>query len=111
MSIPDEVIDAIQSKFVEFLWQGKHWISKEMLYLPVNMGGQGLVHIISRIHDFGIQFVYRFLNISNDEECHPCFFIFLNISHPKCQTSIMMFKCFFSMVTSNIVTFLLFTNN
>ena len=86
MSIPDEVIDAIQSKFVEFLWQGKHWISKEMLYLPVNMGGQGLVHIISRIHDFGIQFVYRFLNIRNDEECHPCFFIFLNISHPKCQT-------------------------
>jgi hypothetical protein len=39
VSIPDEGIDAIQSKFVEFLWQGKHWISKEMLYLSVNMGG------------------------------------------------------------------------
>jgi hypothetical protein len=26
--------------FVEFLWQGKHWISKEMLYLPMHMEGQ-----------------------------------------------------------------------
>ena len=74
VSIPDEVINTIQNKFVEFLWQGKHWISKEMLYLPINMGGQGLIHIISRIRDFRIQFVYRFLNIMNDEECHPCFY-------------------------------------
>jgi hypothetical protein len=45
-----------------------------MLYLPIHMGGQGLIHIISRIRDFRIQFVYRFLNIMNDEECHPCFY-------------------------------------
>ena len=37
-----------------------------MLYLPI--------HIISRIRDFRIQFVNRFLNIMNDEECHPCFY-------------------------------------
>jgi hypothetical protein len=51
---------------IQFEWQGKHWISKEMLYLPI--------HIISRIRDFRIQFVNRFLNIMNDEECHPCFY-------------------------------------
>ena len=74
VSIPDEVINTIQNIFVEFLWQGKHWISKEMLYLPMHMEGQWLIHIISRIRDFRIQFVYRFLNIMNDEEWHPCFY-------------------------------------
>ena len=44
------------------------------MYLPVNMGGQGWIHIISRIRDFRIQFLYRFLNIMNDKECHPCFY-------------------------------------
>jgi hypothetical protein len=39
-----------------------------MLYLPINMGGQGLIHIISRIRDFRIQFVCIFLNTMNDEE-------------------------------------------
>ena len=68
VSIPDEVVNIIQIKFAEFLWQGKHWISKEMLYLPINMGGQGLIHIISRIRDFRIQFVCIFLNTMNDEE-------------------------------------------
>ena len=52
VAVPDEIINAIQSKFVDFLWQGKHWVSKEMLYLPVCTGGQGLVHILSRIRDF-----------------------------------------------------------
>ena len=42
----------------KFLWQRKHFISKEMLYLPIDMGGQGLIHIISRIRHFRIQFVY-----------------------------------------------------
>ena len=60
VSIPDEVVNTIQSKFAEFLLQGKHWISQEMLYLPINMGGQGLIHIISRIRDFRIQFVCIF---------------------------------------------------
>jgi hypothetical protein len=45
-----------------------------MLYLPMHMEGQWLIHIISRIRDFRIQFVYRFLNIMNDEEWHPCFY-------------------------------------
>ena len=74
VAVPDVIINAIQNKFVDFLWQGKHWVSKEMLYLPVNTGGQGLVHIISRIRDFRIQFVYRFLTMMNDEDVHPCFY-------------------------------------
>jgi hypothetical protein len=40
VSIPDEVVNIIQIKFAEFLWQGKHWISTEMLYLPMHMEGQ-----------------------------------------------------------------------
>ena len=60
VSIPDEVVNTIQSKFAEFLLQGKHWISQEMLYLPINMGGQGLIYIISRIRDFRIQLYIDF---------------------------------------------------
>ena len=76
VSILDEIINTIQNKFVEFLWQGKHWISKEMLYLPNDMGRSRIdsYHFISIIRDFQIQFVYRFLNIMNDEEYHPCFY-------------------------------------
>lgn len=44
-----------------FFWEKMHWIPHNVLYLPKEEGGQGLVHLQSRTAAFRLQFIQRFL--------------------------------------------------
>jgi hypothetical protein len=71
-SPPPGLLSRIQRILVDFIWQGKHWVSLSELILPVNQGGQGVVHLVSRLRDFRLRFAHRFLNSTSQlGECHP----------------------------------------
>lgn len=61
MEPPEDLICKIQRTFVEFFWNGEHWIRAAALYLPMYEGGQGLVDVRSNICAFRIQAAQRFL--------------------------------------------------
>lgn len=46
---PKELITGVQKAFVKFFWDGCHWLPPGVLYLPVAEGGQGLIHLESKI--------------------------------------------------------------
>lgn len=58
---PVWMIVKIQSLLVDFFWEKMHWIPHNVLYLPKEEGGQGLVHLQSRTAAFRLQFIQRFL--------------------------------------------------
>jgi exonuclease III len=74
VSPPNEVLDLVQRILLDFVWQGKHWVAKEVMFLPLHMGGQGIVHLVSRLRDFRFQFVYRLIQSVEQEEIHPSVF-------------------------------------
>ena len=59
--ILDSLIDNIQKHLVDFFWTGQHWIRAAALYLPVEEGEQGLVHVRSIVISFRLQTVQRLL--------------------------------------------------
>ena len=69
---PHGLVDSIQKLFSDFFWQGKHYTKVNLLYLPKENGGQGLMSIKARIYDFRLQFLMKMLYRS---ESHPCFWL------------------------------------
>lgn len=59
---PAKLLAEIQAIFVDFFWDKLHWIPQSMLYLPKDEGGQGLIHLQSRIAIFWLHFIQRFLD-------------------------------------------------
>lgn len=51
---------------VNFFWDRLHWVSQNVLFLPKEEGGQGLMHLHSRIAAFRLQFVQRLLDGPSD---------------------------------------------
>lgn len=68
---PKDIVRDLQRKLVDFLWQGRHWIPAEIVYLHISEGGLGLINIESRIGDFRLQFIKKYLGSEVDD--HPVF--------------------------------------
>lgn len=61
MEPPKGLIQKVQAVLVDFFWDKLHWVSQSVLYLPKEEGGQGLVHIESKVATFRVQFVQKYL--------------------------------------------------
>ena len=70
---PRLVITELQSLFNVFFWQGVHWTTADVLYLPVVLGGQGVISLQCRIFDFRLKYIHDFLYVF-DEYKHPLFY-------------------------------------
>ena len=65
------LVTSLQKLFIDFVWQGRHWIRCDLLYLHKSDGGLGLVHILSRLHAFRLRFIQDYLYYDNNS----CFMI------------------------------------
>lgn len=63
---PVGLLSQLQRIFVDFFWDRLHWIPQGVLFLPKDEGGQGLVHLPSRMAAFRLQFIQRFLTGPDD---------------------------------------------
>ncbi|TWW54493.1 Transposon TX1 uncharacterized 149 kDa protein ORF 2 [Takifugu flavidus] len=45
----DDIVEKVQSKMVDFFWDRLHWVPQSVLFLPREEGGQGLIHLASRV--------------------------------------------------------------
>ena len=61
MEPPSGLIRKIQGLMVDFFWDRMHWVPQAVLFLPKEEGGQGLIHIESRVAAFRLQFLQRYL--------------------------------------------------
>ncbi len=52
---PKELLVGLQKTFVNFLGDGCHWLPPGILYLPVAEGGQGLIHLESKVMAMRLQ--------------------------------------------------------
>ena len=68
---PHNYISSLQKVFIDFVWQGRHWIKSDILYSCKSHGGLGLVHILSRLHAFRLRFIHEYLYYDR----HSCFMI------------------------------------
>ena len=66
---PQNYISSLQKAFIDFVWQGRHWVKSDILYIRKSPGGLGLVHILSRLHAFRLRFIYEYLYYDR----HSCF--------------------------------------
>ena len=66
---PQNYIPSLQKVFIDFVWQGRHWVKSDILYLCKSQGGLGLVHILSRLHAFRLRFIHEYLYYDR----HSCF--------------------------------------
>ena len=66
---PQNYISSLQKAFIDFVWQGRHWVKSAKLYLRKSQGGLGLVHILSRLHAFRLRFIHEYLYYDS----HSCF--------------------------------------
>ena len=66
---PQNYISFLQKLFINFVWQGRHWVKSDILYLCKAHGGLGLVHILSRLHAFRLRFIHEYLYYDR----HSCF--------------------------------------
>ena len=66
---PQNYMSPLQKVFIDFLWQGRHWVKSGRLYLRKSYGGLGLVHILSRLHGFRLRFIHEYLYYDR----HSCF--------------------------------------
>ncbi|KAI3364781.1 hypothetical protein L3Q82_000909 [Scortum barcoo] len=53
---PSGLLVKIQSKIVDFFWDGLHWVPQGVLFLSREEGGQGLIHLASRTATFRLRF-------------------------------------------------------
>ncbi len=56
---PKELLSGGQKAFVNFFWDGCHWLPPGILYLPVAEGGQGLIHLESKVLAMRLQNLYK----------------------------------------------------
>ncbi len=62
---PVGVLGKIQVKMIHLFWDRLHWLPRNVLYLPKEEGGQGVVDLISRKVAFRLQFVQNILYSPN----------------------------------------------
>ncbi len=60
MDPPKELLVGLQKAFVNFFWDGCHWLPPGILYLPVAEGGQGLIHLESKVMAMRLQSLQNF---------------------------------------------------
>lgn len=65
MDPPVGLLPKLQSILVNFFWDKLHWLPQSVLYLPKEEGGQGMVHLQSRLSTF-CQFIQKFLKGSEE---------------------------------------------
>ncbi|TWW74452.1 hypothetical protein D4764_14G0004550 [Takifugu flavidus] len=58
---PSGMLAQVQSKMVDFFWDCLHWVPQSVSFLSRKEGGQGHIHLASRVATFRLQFVQRFL--------------------------------------------------
>lgn len=58
---PKELLQKLQKDFVDFFWDGFHWLPSGILYLPVNEGGQGLIELSAKIRAMRLKSAQRLL--------------------------------------------------
>lgn len=58
---PSELIGSIQREFINFFWDGYHWLAPGVLHLPLSEGGQGLIHVESKVLALRLQTLQRLL--------------------------------------------------
>lgn len=63
---PKDFLAKIQTLLVNFFWDNLHWLPQSVLYLPKDEGGQGLIHLPSRVAAFRLMFIQRFLTGPKD---------------------------------------------
>ena len=66
---PQNYISYLQNIFIEFVWQGRHWVKSDILYLRNWQDGLGLVHILCRLHAFRLRYIHEYLYYDR----HSCF--------------------------------------
>lgn len=67
---PSQLLVKIQAILVDFFWDKLHWIPQNVLFLPKEEGGQGLIHLQSRVATFRLQFIQKLL--LGSAECRWC---------------------------------------
>ncbi len=65
---PVQLFTKIQAILVDFFWDKLHWVPQNVLFLPKEEGGHGLIHRQSRIATFRLQFVQKLLVGSVDHK-------------------------------------------
>ncbi len=55
----------LQKAFVDFFWGGHYWLPPGVLCLPVNEGGQGLIHLTSKVKAMRLQTAQKLLYFSD----------------------------------------------
>lgn len=45
---PPDLLQKIRSVLGNFFWDGLHWVTRSVLFLPKDEGGQGLIHMHGR---------------------------------------------------------------
>ena len=52
---PVSLLCMLQKTFVHLFWDGYHWLAPGVLSLPVADGGQGLIHLASKVSSMRLQ--------------------------------------------------------
>ena len=68
LQLPQNYISPLQKIFIDFKWQGRHWVKSDRLYLHKLYGCLGLVQL-SRLHGFRLRFIHEYLYYDS----HSCF--------------------------------------
>ncbi len=70
---PIHLVAKIQATLIDFFWDKLHWVPQSVLFLPKEEGGQGLIHLQSRMATFRLQRIQRLLVGSVDFKwCAVC---------------------------------------
>ena len=59
---PVSLLCSLQKTFVNVFWDGYHWLAPGVLCLPVAEGGQGLIHLASKVASLRLQTVQCLLH-------------------------------------------------
>ena len=69
---PEKLLDELRKIYFQFFWQGTHWVKKELMALPLEEGGQGIIDLRARLFDFKLTYLSDYLkNLAQPR--HPCF--------------------------------------
>ncbi len=61
LQAPGSILKKLQSIFINFFWDGKHWLRPGVISLPIAEGGQGLMDVTSKVMAFRLLALRRLL--------------------------------------------------
>lgn len=94
MEPPPALLQKVQSIILKFFWDNLHWVPQSVLYLPKEEGGQGLVHLRSRVTAFRLQFIQRYLTGGDEVVWKPVMSTILRgITGLGLDSSLFLTKC------------------